>query len=163
MNMPEPSTLARLARLQNDYIKALDSKDMEGWLGTFSSRAETSYVCISAENDAAGHPIALMLDDCRGRIEDRVMFITRIWRGTYQDYATRHFLQLLEAERAEDGSYRLLSNFTVNYSMEPRISSILCTGVYRDIVVEEAGELRFLSRRAVYDKSVLPQYIVYPF
>jgi len=163
MTSPNPETMARLARLQNDYIKALDNKDMAGWLGTFSADPSASYVCISAENDAAGHPIALMLDDCRGRLEDRVMFITKIWRGTYQDYATRHFVQLLEAEQAKDGSFCLLSNFTINYAMEPHISGVLCTGMFRDVVVEEAGELRFRSRRAVYDKSVLPQYIVYPF
>jgi 3-phenylpropionate/cinnamic acid dioxygenase small subunit len=163
MKVTDPVTLTRLAMLQNDYIDALDRKDMAAWLDSFSSRPDASYVCISAENEVAGHPIALMLDDCHGRLEDRLVFVTRIWRGTYQEYATRHFVQLLDAEQEDSGTYRLLSNYTINYSMEPHVSGVLCMGVYRDTVVEEGGELRFLSKRAVYDTNVLPRYIVYPF
>ena len=163
MKLTDPAILARLARLQNDYISALDRKDMAAWLGAFSTRPDTSYICISAGNDSAGHPIALMLDDCHGRLEDRVMFITKIWRGTYQEYATRHFVQLLDAEQGDDGSYRILSNYNINYTMDPHVTGVLCTGSYRDTVVEENGELRFLSKRAVYDTNVLPQYVVYPF
>ena len=163
MRPTDPATLARLSSLQNDYINALDRKDMAAWLGAFSTRADASYTCISAENDTAGHPIALMLDDCRARIEDRVMFITKIWRGTYQEYSTRHFVHQLAAEQAGDGSYRLLSNYSINYTLDPHMSGVLCMGVYRDTVIEEGGELRFLAKRAVYDTNVLPQYIVYPF
>jgi len=47
--------------------------------------------------------------------------------------------------------------------MDPHVTGVLCTGSYRDTVVEENGELRFLSKRAVYDTNVLPQYVVYPF
>jgi anthranilate 1,2-dioxygenase small subunit len=163
MKLTDPAILARLARLQNDYINALDRKDMAAWLDAFSTRPDASYICISAGNDSAGHPIALMLDDCRGRLEDRVMFITKIWRGTYQEYSTRHFVQLLGAEQESDGTWRLLSNYTINYTLEPHVAGVLCMGVYRDTVVEENGELRLLAKRAVYDTNVLPQYIVYPF
>ena len=55
------------------------------------------------------------------------------------------------------------TNFSIEYTFDPNPSKSLATGVYEDVVVIEGGEARFLSKRAVYDTTVLPQYIVYPF
>ena len=110
-----------------------------------------------------GWPIALMLDDCRARLKDRVTFVTQIWKGTFQDYRTRHFAQRLSCEKAADDTFRVRSNFSIEYTFDPNATAILAAGVYEDVVVIEGGEPRFLSKRAVYDTTVLPQYIVYPF
>src|SRR3546814_9586134 len=64
--------LASLDALQNRYIAALDGKDIAGWADCFSQREDATYICRSAENEANGWPIALMLDDCRARIADRI-------------------------------------------------------------------------------------------
>ena len=155
--------LAKLDGLQNRYIATLDGKDMPGWLATFSESEGASYICRSAENEQMGWPIALMLDDCRARIKDRVMFVTKIWKGTFQDYRTRHFTQRLSCEKESDTTFRLRSNFSIEYTFDPHATASLAAGVYEDVVVLEGGEARFLSKRAIYDTTVLPQYIVYPF
>lgn len=155
--------LARIDGLQNRYISALDSKDMPGWISTFSERQDASYICRSAENEAMGWPIALMLDDCRARLEDRITFITKIWKGTFQDYRTRHFTQRLSCEKASDDTFRVRTNFSIEYTFDPNATAMLAAGVYEDVVVMEAGGPCFLSKRAIYDTTVLPQYIVYPF
>jgi 3-phenylpropionate/cinnamic acid dioxygenase small subunit len=163
MSRLEPALMAECVKLQSEYIHALDRRDMTGWLGMFSESPNASYICISEENDAADLPISLMLDDCRARIEDRILFVTKIWQGTFQEYSTRHFVQLLDIECLADGSYSMISNFTINYTMPPQGTAVLSAGVYRDIIVRENGRLRFLHKRAVYDTNVLPAYIVYPF
>ena len=155
--------LTRLDDLQNRYIVALDGKDIRGWAATFSERADASYICRSAENESMGLEIALMLDDCRARILDRITFITQIWKGTFQDYRTRHFTQRVSCEQESENTFRLRTNFSIEYTLDPSASRSLATGVYEDVVVIEGGEMRFLSKRAVYDTTVLPQYIVYPF
>lgn len=155
--------LTKLDDLQNRYIAALDGKDIEGWAATFSERDEATYICRSAENEAMGWPIALMMDDCRARILDRITFITKIWKGTFQDYRTRHFTQRVSCEQESETSFRVRSNFSIEYTLDPEASKTLATGVYEDVVVLEGSEARLLSRRAVYDTTVLPQYIVYPF
>lgn len=155
--------LTRVDELQNSYIAALDSKDMKGWAGTFADREDATYICRSAENEAHGWPIALMLDDCQARIKDRITFVTQVWKGTFQDYRTRHFTQRLSCEQESDTTFRVRTNFSIEYTHDPHESKTLATGVYEDVVVVEDGETRFLSKRAIYDTTVLPQYIVYPF
>lgn len=155
--------LVQLDELQNRYIASLDNKDMQEWAATFSEKTEASYICRSSENEAMGWPIALMLDDCRARIEDRILFVTQIWRGTFQDYRTRHFTQRLSCEPISGNTFRIRSNFSIDYTFDPQESKVLATGLYDDVVVFEEGVARFLSKRAIYDTTVLPQYIVYPF
>lgn len=153
----------RIDSLQNRYILALDNKDIQGWLDTFANRDQASYTCISAENDANGWPIALMLDDCRARLQDRITFINQIWKGTFQDYRTRHFTQRLTCEQEADDTFRVRSNFIIDYSLDPHPTKVLAAGIYDDRVVIDGEQASFLSKRAVYDTTVLPQYIVYPF
>lgn len=160
-NMQE--VLTQIDELQNRYISALGAKDMQGWADTFTKTDAASYICRSAENEAQGWPIALMLDDCRARIEDRITFVTQVWKGTFQDYRTRHFLQRLSCVQESDTTFRVRTNFSIEYTHDPHESKTLATGVYEDVVVLEDGEARFQSKRAVYDTTVLPQYIVYPF
>lgn len=163
MSSMTQEALGQLDDLQNRYITALDGKDMTGWAATFSESADATYICRSAENESLGLPIALMLDDCNARIKDRVTFVTKIWKGTFQDYRTRHFTQRLSCEQESDTTFRLRSNFSIEYTHDPHESKTLATGVYEDVVVIEGGQARFLSKHAIYDTTVLPQYIVYPF
>ena len=158
----ELNVLAQVDALQNRYIVALDGKDIAGWADCFSQREDASYICRSAENEVNNWPIALMLDDCRGRIEDRIMFITKIWAGTFQDYRTRHFVQRVSCDR-EGEAWRVRSHFSIEYTLDPNRSQTLATGVYDDVVEIAGGEARFVSKKAIYDTTILPQYIVYPF
>lgn len=155
--------LFRIDELQTRYIDALDRKDMPGWLATFCNEPNTSYICTTQENLDRGLPLALMLDDCYARLQDRVTYITQIWAGTFQDYRTRHFIQRVSSELLSDGIIRVRTNFTVIYTPEDTgISEVLSGGIYED-VVRLAGEgARFMSKRAVTDTSVLPRYLVYP-
>ena len=162
-SLVQADILARLDDLQNRYIVALDGKKIPDWAATFSERPDASYICRSAENESRGLPVALMADDCRARILDRITFITKIWKGTFQDYRTRHFTQRVSCEKVSDATFHVRSNFSIEYTFDPHGSKNLATGVYEDVVVIEGGEMRFLSKRAIYDTTVLPQYIVYPF
>lgn len=158
----ELDVLARIDALQNRYIAALDGKDMRAWADCFSQQENATYICRSAENEVNGWPIALMLDDCRARIEDRITFITKIWVGTFQDYRTRHFVQRVLCER--DGAlWKVRSHFSIEYTHDPHRTQTLAVGVYEDVVELVDNEARFVSKKAIYDTTILPQYIVYPF
>lgn len=159
-----PVLIGEIALLHAAYSRALDGKDMAAWLATFTDHPESSYVCLSRENVDAGLPLALMMDDCRARLIDRVSFITKIWAGTFQDYRTRHFIQLLSLDDDGGELIHATSNFTVMYTPEDSgISGVLAIGVYEDTVESSAtGGLRLRSRRAILDTSVLPRYLVYP-
>jgi anthranilate 1,2-dioxygenase small subunit len=158
--------LSAISAVQAAYIAALDKGDMAAWAATFATD-EARYFCISAENDRRGLPLALMYDDCRGRIDDRVSFVTKVWVGTYEPYRTRHLIQPLGCEVAGENRYRVTSGFMIMMTPEGGATTVLTSGEYRDLIEvqgEGASSRAVLKeRRAVYDADVLPRYIVFPF
>lgn len=163
MNAVTPEILMQIDNLQNRYIAAIGAKNMSDWAATFAEQDSASYICRSTENEEHGWPIALMYDDCRGRILDRITFVEKVWKGTFQDYRTRHFIQRLACDAQPDGSFLVRTNFSIEYTFDPSASKTLATGYYEDVVIEADGEWKFASKKAVYDTTVLPMYIVYPF
>lgn len=159
----DETSLVLIDNLQRRYIEALDRRDLDGWLDCFAHDDAASYFCIAAENVERGLEIALMLDDCRARLMDRITFITKVWAGTFQPYRTRHFVQRIGTPSLEAGKLSIVSNFSIAITPEGGSSSLMAVGQYEDTVVLDRGEPRFLRKRAVYDTTVLPRYIVYPF
>jgi 3-phenylpropionate/cinnamic acid dioxygenase small subunit len=149
--------------LQTRYIHALDSKNIPGWLAAFAETPDASYICITQESVERNLPLALIMDDCYARLQDRVTYITKIWAGTFQDYRTRHFTQRVSAAKLSHDTVAVHTNFTVIYTPEDTgTSEVLTAGVYEDVVLLADGGAQFLSKRAVMDTSILPRYLVYP-
>ncbi len=154
--------LQKIDELQQRYVRALDDIDMAAWLATFAEDAAASYVCISAENESRGLQLALMFDDCHARLQDRVTFVTKVWAGTFQPYRTRHLTQRVWCE-CRDQVVLMRSNFSIVATPDGGASAMLAAGTYVDRLVDDNGTMRILERRAIYDTTVLPRYIVYPF
>lgn len=152
--------LQQIDALQMSYIAALDNKDMQGWLDSFT--ADGSYVCIANENEESGLPLALMMDDCHERLEDRVTYVTKVWAGTFEDYQTRHFVQRIACTPKGGDLYETVSNFTVFYTDSAGNTGTLVCGRYVDEIVVNGSGAKLKSRRAVMDTNVAPRYIVYP-
>jgi 3-phenylpropionate/cinnamic acid dioxygenase small subunit len=151
--------LAAIDALQVKYVNALDAHDMQEWLDCFDR--EASYTCIPRENAEQGLPLALMMDDCYERLLDRVNYVTQVWAGTFEDYATRHFVQRLRCRDAGN-LYASNFNFMVVYTSAAGASEVLVSGQYQDEVVVDGTEAKFRSKTAVLDTIVLPRYLVYP-
>ncbi len=164
MTQTDISLEAALNALLLADARALDGKDMPGWLSNYAEEEAASYFCRSAENTENGLALGFMYDDCRARLEDRVTFVTDIWVGTFQDYRTRHFVQITSFERIDASTLAVTSNFSVFMTpTDTGITQILAAGQYLDTVRQgKNGELKLLSRRAELDTSVLPRYLVYP-
>lgn len=157
----EAHVLFAIDALQIAYVRALDDKDLGAWLRCFN--AEGSYICRPRENEERNLPIALMLDDTHVRLEDRVKIIDEVWRGTFEDYTTRHFVQRLDCGPGDaEGTYRVRSNVLVMYSTDNGSSAVLVTGTYLDEVVLDESGATFRSKKALIDTSVTPRYLVYP-
>jgi 3-phenylpropionate/cinnamic acid dioxygenase small subunit len=165
--LPDTGVLALIDDLQIRYIRALDEKSLTDWVATFCDAKQASYICTSADSVGAGLPVALMMDDCHARLEDRVTFINKVWAGTFQDYRTRHFVQrVLCSPRAENGLYEVRTNFHITYTSEESGESgdthILASGLYEDSVLVADGTARFMSKKAITDNATMPRYVVYP-
>lgn len=151
--------------LNMQYSYALDNKDMAGWLACFANDPKSSYYCLSAENAEHGLAIGFMHDDNYGRLQDRVTFVTQVWQGTFQDYRTRHFVQIMRIEPSseQDGVHKVLSNFNILYTPnDTSKTEVLASGRYEDEIRFDGENAKYLTRRAIIDSPVLPRYLVYP-
>jgi 3-phenylpropionate/cinnamic acid dioxygenase small subunit len=156
----DAASLAPIDALQLRYIRALDRRDLEEWAGCFGEVA--SYVCIARENVDDGLPLAVMMDDSRARIRDRVAYIRNVWAGTFEDYQTRHFAQRVACAPLAPGVFAVESNFLVAYTTARGRSEILVAGTYEDEIELIGDEARFRTKRAVLDTVTTPRYLVYP-
>lgn len=146
--------------LQRRYADALDSKDMAAWLACFDR--DGAYYVTGADNEAAGLPVCLMMDDSYERLVDRVTYVTRVWPGSFEDYQTRHFVQPLRVQSNGDGLYRVKSNVAV-FATDPRgRTTLFVAGRYEDLVRIADGAALFKERKVIMDTFATPGVVVYP-
>lgn len=158
--MSDDRALAAIDALQLRYGLALDRRNMDAWLACFAK--DGSYICIARENEEQDLPLALMMDDCYERLVDRVNYVTEVWKGTFEDYTTRHFVQRMECLPAGPSAFRVTTNMIISYTSAKGFSELLVAGTYEDEIVVNGGDAKFKSKKAVIDTLVTPRYIVYP-
>ncbi len=146
--------------LQRRYADALDSKDMAAWLACFDK--DGAYYVTGADNEAAGLPICLMMDDSYERLVDRVTYVTKVWPGSFEDYQTRHFVQPLHVESQGNGLFGVKSNLAV-FATDPRgRTSLFVAGRYQDLVRVSGTTALFKERKVIMDTFATPGVVVYP-
>jgi len=156
-------TLAKIDALQARYISALDSQDMSGWLSAFCADHDAAYICTTAESVEAKRPLALIFDDCRARLEDRVTFVTKIWVGTFSPYRTRHIISRTNCSVLESGLVAVKTNFAVFCTpSETGRTEMFATGTYLDEINVDGAEALFRTKKVVTDNAMLERYLVYP-
>ena len=144
--------------LQNRYVRALDRKDLNAWLGLFAEDGQ--YIVIPGDNEAAGLPMALMMDDCHERLVDRVTYVTKVW--SFDDYQMRHFVQRVHVEPGANGDQHVESHFTVYYTKQSGQAAILAVGRYEDVVTISGDTASFRKKKVIIDNFLLPMNVVYP-
>ncbi|MCG2633515.1 MAG: nuclear transport factor 2 family protein [Gammaproteobacteria bacterium] len=152
--------ISAINTLQQQYIDALDQRNMQAWLALFNDDGQ--YRLTSQENIKQGLPLSLMLDDCHERLVDRVKFVDEVWGETVEGYQSRHMLQPVSAIRTDNGDLLARTNFTVFYTNHEGHTGLLVTGQYEDQIVLCGEEARFRAKLAVTDTAVSPRYIIYP-
>lgn len=156
----DPGLLARLDGLLQQYVYALDRRDMRGWLACFAR--DGRYTLTSAENRQMGLPVGMMLDDCYERLCDRVKFVEEVWNHAVEHYQSRHLISRERCTRGAGDELHLSTGFSVFFTDAQGHSSLLAVGHYEDVVVERDGALLFRDRAAILDTAVPPRYIIYP-
>jgi anthranilate 1,2-dioxygenase small subunit len=151
------------------YIRVVDDpRRIEEWPDLFTDDAE--YIVITRENHERGLPIAVIRDDSKDRIVDRVTIIRKFWGAGgraedrhYNDAWPRHIVGPVWVEFAEAGDAHLGANFaiyqTVQVDVAPRL---LATGEYQDVVAFTGAMPRFKAKKVILDTPVLQDVFVYP-
>ena len=147
-----------MAKLNADYARAIDDDRLEDWPGFFSERC--LYTITSADNHREGMPAGLMYADSRGMLHDRVTALREA--NIYERQSYRHLVGL-PAILGEAGSgVKTETPFLVVRIMRDGHMDLFATGRYLDVLVEEAGELRFRERIVVCDSSRIDTLLAIP-
>jgi anthranilate 1,2-dioxygenase small subunit len=156
--------LARYVRVVDDPAR------IDEWPELFTDDAE--YIVITRENLERGLEIAIIRDDSKDRIIDRLTLIRDFWGAGgreedrhYNQMRTRHIVGPSWVEPGEGDAVLMGANFMVwasaqvDLSGAPRLTAI---GEYRDVVEFSGGTARFRSKTVMLDAPVLQDVFVYP-
>ena len=146
-----------IADLVNAYALAIDDGELDRWPGFFAS--DCLYKIIARENFDSGLPLALLLCDSQGMLQDRVEAFSKL--NVFGPRSWRHMLGAVHATGSEE-EITTRTNFVIFETLAGKDTHILCAGEYRDIIVREDGTLKFRERLCVYDTTMILNSIVHP-
>lgn len=157
-----PATAAALppllAQLNADYARAIDDDRLEDWPGFFAEAC--LYKITSADNVRQGLEAGVVYADSRGMLRDRVAALREA--NVYERQTYRHLVGLPAVLGKAEGAVRTETPFLVVRIMRDGRMDLFATGRYVDVLVEEAGALRFRERVVVCDSSRFDTLLAIP-
>ena len=150
--------LPRVWQLNAEYARALDDDRLEDWPELFT--AECLYKVTSADNHRRGMAVGLIYADSKNMVRDRVAALRRA--NIYERQSYRHIVGMPALLGQGDGGIRAETPFLVARIMRDGTTDLFATGRYLDLLVEEAGALRFRERIAVCDSSRIDTLLAIP-
>jgi len=156
--LPAEDRLPRVWQLNADYARAIDDDRLEDWPGFFLSGCR--YTITSADNHRKGLPAGLVYADSRGMLEDRVAALREA--NVYERQTYRHLVGMSALLEETDGALRTETPFLVVRIMRDGRMDLFATGRYLDVLVEEAGALRFKERIVVCDGGRVDTLLAIP-
>lgn len=153
-----PLTRETLRNFYDDYIETLDDLRLGEWPDFFTK--ECLYRIIPRENHERGYALCTMQAESRAMLQDRVTGLSQTHL-----YAPRYYRRFLSGLRitgdAPEG-IRVRQNVLIVQTMLDKQSDIVLCGVSHDLVVRDAGRLRFKERIVVFDSEMIPTSLIYP-
>jgi 3-phenylpropionate/cinnamic acid dioxygenase small subunit len=150
--------LPRVWQLNAEYARALDDDRLEDWPDFFAE--DCLYKITSADNHRQGLPAGLIYADSRDMVRDRVAALRRA--NIYERQSYRHIVGMPAILGEDGGAVRAETPFLVARIMRDGTTDLFATGRYLDLLVEEAGALRFRERIAVCDSSKVDTLLAIP-
>jgi anthranilate 1,2-dioxygenase small subunit len=141
-----------------EYAAALDEGALERWTSFFTE--EALYEVVARENFARGLPLALVRCEGRGMMIDRATALKEVL--FYAPRTFRHVVTNVRATWQDAERIEAVSNFVLLQTLVERETTVLVAGQYLDTLVVRDGQLRFSSKRCIYDTTMIPNTIVYP-
>lgn len=152
-----PELRAEIQDLYDAYAEALDDGELERWPALFTEKC--LYEVVPRENFERGLPLALILCESRGMLEDRVAALRKT--SMYAPRYVRHLISHVRAA-ADGDAFRVRANYAVLQTRVDALTEILSAGRYLDRIVRDDGRLRFEEKRVIFDSVLVPNSLVYP-
>ena len=152
------SLSAALVQLNADYARAIDDDRLEDWPDFFTDAC--LYTITSADNHRQGLPLGVMYADGKAMVRDRVMALRRA--NIYERQTYRHVVGLPAILGETEAGLRTETPFLVVRIMRDGRMDLFATGRYVDLLLEEAGALRFRERVVVCDSNRIDTLLAIP-
>jgi len=161
------------------YVECLDDGELERWPEFFIDAAV--YKIIPRDNFERGLPLALMLCESKGMLQDRVEALRRT--SVYAPRALRHLVSNLRISIpgpqaptppglaaglvglgawGPEGVIDVRANYAVFQTSVDEPTQVFNVGRYLDQLVREDGQLKFKEKLCVFDSILVPGSLIYP-
>jgi 3-phenylpropionate/cinnamic acid dioxygenase small subunit len=157
-DVPAAGLASLVSQLNADYARAIDDDRLEDWPEFFVEPC--LYLITSADNHRRGLPAGLVYADSKGMLRDRVTALREA--SIYERQSYRHLIGLPAILGEAEGAVRVETPFLVVRIMRDGRMDLFATGRYLDVVVEDAGALRFRERVVVCDSSRVDTLLAIP-
>jgi len=141
-----------------DYVACLDEDRLEDWPEYFTE--DCTYGRWARENWDAGLPAPLFLCTNRKMLQDRVLAHTHA--NIFGMHWNRHIVSSIRLHASTDESIELSSNYVIVQTRESGESFVFQAGRSLDRLIHNAGTLRFVQRKLIYDTSQVRTQFVTP-
>lgn len=148
--MTDREIIHQMEELQTAYVHCLDDDRLEDWPEFFSPDG-CRYEIISRENADQNLPVAIMLCDSIGMMQDRVVALRNA--NIYAKHFYRHLVGSMRITGEHDGVVEAVSNYAVFQTMQDGETHVFQVGRYFDTVVWIGDEPKFRSKRVVFDTA----------
>ena len=149
---------AALFDLYANYGGLIDAAEWSAWLDLFAG--ECRYSIVPRENFDRGLPAGLVYCDSRAMLEDRIMALQEA--NKYNIHWDRHLIGLPRLIGDEGAEIAVEASFAVYQTDQEGESRLFATGLYRDRVVGEAGQLKFRDKLVLLDTFAVPSLLSTP-
>jgi anthranilate 1,2-dioxygenase small subunit len=141
------------------YAQLLDEGPLVEWPSLFFEDA--LYKATSRENVERGWPLALMLCESRGALEDRANSIENL--SLTIPRRMRHLTSGIVVSAAGSESWKVEANFAIFETIAGQQTVTFAAGRYRDTIARAPdGALRFREKLAICDAALIRNSLVYP-
>lgn len=145
--MIEPAVRAAIADLMADYCHFIDDNRLEEWLDFFVE--DCVYKILSRENEDGNLPLELMSCANKNMLRDRVLSLRQA--NIYNIHTDKHVLGAVRVLGAENGVYRVRSNYAAYQTNQDGLTDLFGVGTYRDRIVFVEGRPYFKEKIVVAD------------
>jgi 3-phenylpropionate/cinnamic acid dioxygenase small subunit len=147
-----------LVALNNDYADVLDTGRYDDFPELFVE--DCLYRVVPRENFLLDLPIAVIHCESKGMVKDRVYAARESTMAEPRTF--RHFISNIRVLEASDAAVRAQANVLIVQTMINRMTEIVLSGCYRDLIVRRDGRLLFKERLCIYDSLLLPTSMIAP-
>jgi anthranilate 1,2-dioxygenase small subunit len=147
-----------IARLQMQYVHAIDNGEFERWPELFTEKCV--YLIIPRVEHEQGRLIGIWFCDNRAMLHDRVSALREV--NVYEPHVYRHVIGPTEVLDYADGAWRTQTSFIVIRTMYEGEMTVFSAGRYVDEVVVEGDEALFRKRSVVTDSARYDTLVVIP-